>query len=106
MNEYDDIKLCCQQLTNFFNEKGKRGRSILLYSKPPRRYFVEQYNATDFDAFMEFNKSNQRLPFSCTLREQGAISYCPHCGTNLRKWILDHPKESDLIEQLSKQYIM
>jgi hypothetical protein len=24
----------------------------------------------------------------------------------LRKWILDHPKESDLIEQLSKQYIM
>jgi hypothetical protein len=90
----------------FFTNRGKQGRSVLMSGTPQFRYFLIQNNIADFQDIQIFKKNKLQLPFSCALKAERTITYCPHCGTNLHKWIAEHPNESAHIIELSRGYLI
>lgn len=89
-----------------FDDRERRGQCVLLCEDSHGRYFVEQYNAADFEAFQQFEKNRQALPFHCILRQETVIHYCPSCGKNLDDWIVENPDETKRAIELSKPYII
>lgn len=106
MHNTEPISFCCRGLQNLFEERGRRGLSLLIKQDGPKYFCVLQSNAAAVDDVRKVDREGIRLPVDMTLRLQRAISHCPFCGTDLREWLVANRGAAEKGAQLSQVYLL
>ena len=101
------INCCCESFAAHVAEAGHRGLSIIPAKGAERHYFVLQSRGCDYADIQQL-RDLPRSPMNdvshaplINLISEIGISFCPWCGSNLRR-VID--AEIDAVQDMAKGY--
>jgi hypothetical protein len=96
------MKWCCPGFEAWYESADERGFGVVIDRDPSGKpLFLLQYRSVDRGVTLPNTKD-----ILVTLLGRSAISYCPSCGRNLRRWYgksIDKLRNAEPIENLREE---